>query len=64
MEYIFTTQSYWLEMSVPQRVVNAKYVEYFGNESIEITSRDDAVKYLLEITEKIQKVDCKMKLDT
>ena len=54
VEYIFETRPYWLEMSVPQRVVREKYKEYFGNDNIEITSREEAKEYLQKITERIQ----------
>ena len=54
MDYVFMTRPYWLELSVPQSVVSEKYIEYFGNEYIEICTRKDAVEYLLKVTGKIQ----------
>lgn len=54
MDYVFMTRPYWLELSVPQSVVSEKYIEYFGDEYIEICTRKDAVEYLLKITGKIQ----------
>lgn len=52
---LFMTRSYWLELSVPQSIVSDKYIEYFGGDVLELTSRDKAIDYLLKITEKIQK---------
>ena len=54
MDYMFMTRSYWLELSVPQNVVINKYKEYFGNVNLEISTRKEAVDYLLELTGKIQ----------
>ena len=51
---MFMTRSYWLELSVPQNVVINKYKEYFGNVNLEISTRKEAVDYLLELTGKIQ----------
>ena len=53
-DYVFMTRQYWLELSIPQSVVREKYIEYFGSEKIEISTRKEAVDYLLKITGKIQ----------
>lgn len=55
MDYMFMTRSYWLELSVPQNVVNDKYKEYFGSVNLEISTRKEAIDYLLKLTGKIQK---------
>lgn len=54
MDYMFMTRSFWLELSISQKVVKDKFVEYFGSERLEITFRKDASDYLLSITGKIQ----------
>lgn len=54
MDYVFMTRPYWLELSIPQRVVREKYIEYFGSEKFEISTRKEAADYLLKITGKIQ----------
>lgn len=54
MEYMFMTRPFWLELSISQKVVKDKFIEYFGSERLEITSRKDASDYLLSITGKIQ----------
>ena len=54
MDYIFMTRPFWLELSISQKVVKDKFIEYFGTERLEITSRKEAAKYLLSITGKIQ----------
>lgn len=48
------TRSYWLELSVPQNVVNDKYKENFGSVNLEISTRKETIDYLLELTGKIQ----------
>lgn len=48
------TRSFWLELSISQKMVKDKFMEYFGSERLEISSREDASDYLLNITEKIQ----------
>lgn len=53
-DYVFMTRQYWLELSIPQSVVREKYIEYFGSEKIEISTRKEAVDYMLKITGKIQ----------
>ncbi len=53
-DYVFMTRPYWLELSIPQSVVREKYIEYFGSENIEISTRKEAVDYMLKITGKIQ----------
>lgn len=53
-DYVFMTRPYWLELSIPQSVVREKYIEYFGSENIEISTRKEAVDYMLIITGKIQ----------
>lgn len=54
MEYMFMTRPFWLELSISQKVVKDKFIEYFGSERLEIASREDASDYLLSITGKIQ----------
>lgn len=54
MDYVFTTRPYWLELSIPNNVVGDKYIEYFGNDIIEISTRKEAVDFLLKVTGKIQ----------
>lgn len=48
------TWPFWLELSISQKVVKDKFIEYFGTKRLEITSRKDASEYLLSITGKIQ----------
>lgn len=54
MDYMFMTRPFWLELSISQKVVKDKFIEYFGTKRLEITSRKDASEYLLSITGKIQ----------
>lgn len=54
MDYMFMTWPFWLELSISQKVVKDKFIEYFGTKRLEITSRKDASEYLLSITGKIQ----------
>ena len=49
MDYIFMTRPFWLELSISQKVVKDKFIEYFGTERLEITSRKEAAKYLLSM---------------
>ena len=50
MDYMFNTRPYWKELSVPESVVSDKYKEYFGSDIIEFFTREEAVNYLLKIT--------------
>ncbi len=54
MDYVFMTRPYWLELSVPQNVVSDRFKEYFGNDIVELSTRKEAVDYLLTVTGKIQ----------
>lgn len=54
MEYMFMTRPFWSELSISQKVVKDKFIEYFGSKRLEITTRKDASDYLLSITGKIQ----------
>ena len=52
MDYMFMTRPFWLELSISQKVVKDKFIEYLGTKRLEITSRKDASAYLLSITGK------------
>lgn len=54
MDYMFMTRPYWLELSIPQKVVNDTYRCYFGNDNLDISSRKKAIDFLLKITGRIQ----------
>lgn len=54
MDYIFMTRSFWLEMSIPQRVVKDKYLEYFGDKILSLDDRKEAIRFLTSITAKLQ----------
>ena len=54
MDYMFMSRPYWLELSIPQSVVSNKYKEYFGSDIIELSTRKEAVDFLLKVTGKIQ----------
>lgn len=54
MDYMFMTRPYWLELSIPQRVVQDKYSEYFGDKILELADRKEAIQFLSSITTKIQ----------
>lgn len=44
MDYMFMTRPFWLELSISQKVVKDKFIEYFGTKRLEITSRKDTRK--------------------
>jgi len=52
--YIFSTRSMWLELGIPNRIVKRKFREYFGEENIEIRTREEAAKLLDFIIKDIQ----------
>ena len=54
MDYMFMTRPYWLELSIPQKVVNDTNRCYFGNDNLDISSRKKAIDFLLKITGRIQ----------
>lgn len=54
IDYVFMTQPYWMELSIPQSVVREKYIEYFGSEYIELSTRKESIDFLIKITGKIQ----------
>jgi hypothetical protein len=48
------TRSLWIEMSITQKKVQTKYIEYFGDCDLTISDRKTAIKFLSNITSKIQ----------
>ena len=52
--YFFSTRSVWLELGVPQKLVNQRFQEYFGNKTYTIGNRDDASQLLDEVIKGIQ----------
>lgn len=52
--YFFSTRSVWLELEVPQKLVQQKFYEYFGDDTYRITNRDDALKLLDRVIKDIQ----------
>ena len=54
IDYVFMTRPYWMELSIPQSVVREKYIEYFGSEYIELSTRKESIDFLIKITGKIQ----------
>ena len=51
---LFMTRPFWLEMDVPQSVALNLYKKYLGSESMIITSRTDAIEYILPIVNRLQ----------
>lgn len=39
MDYMFMARPFWLELSISQKVVKDKFIEYFGTKRLEITYR-------------------------
>lgn len=54
MEYFFMTRSFWREIKVSEKKVKEIYANYLGNQELHISSREDSIKYLSDITSKIQ----------
>lgn len=54
MDYLFRTRPFWLELSIPQSVVRNIYNEYFGSNIIELSTRKEALVFLLKVTGRIQ----------
>lgn len=52
--FFFQTRSFWRTMNIPQRVINKRFEDYFGEDK-EITDRNTAINVLKGIVEKIQK---------
>lgn len=52
--YFFSTRPLWKEINIGQRQVNDLYHEYLGTENRDITSRKEAIKFLAQITSRIQ----------
>lgn len=52
--FFFQTRSFWRIMNIPQRVINKRFEDYFGEDK-EITDRNTAINVLKGIVEKIQK---------
>lgn len=52
--YFFSTRLLWKEINIGQRQVNDLYHEYLGTENRDITSRKEAIKFLAQITSRIQ----------
>ena len=50
----FSTRPLWKEINIGQRQVNDLYHEYLGTENRDITSRKEAIKFLAQITSRIQ----------
>ncbi|MBE6061890.1 MAG: hypothetical protein E7215_17265 [Clostridium sulfidigenes] len=54
MDYMFMTRPFWLEMSIPQGVVQNKYYEYFGDKALVLDNRREAINFLSRVIAKMQ----------
>lgn len=52
--FFFQTRSFWRIMNIPQRIINKRFEDYFGEDK-EITDRNTAINVLKGIVDKIQK---------
>ena len=52
--YLFSTRPLWKEININKQLVTNLYHAYLGTEKKDITSRSEAIKFLLQITSQIQ----------
>lgn len=52
--YLFSTRPLWKEINISKQLVTNLYHAYLGTEKKDITSRSEAIKFLLQITSQIQ----------
>lgn len=51
---LFMSRSFWQELKIPNSIVKNKFVEYFGENNLELRSRKEAIHLLQSVIERLQ----------
>lgn len=54
IDYVFMTRPFWKEIKVSEKMVREIYANYLGTEVLHISSREESINFLSNITSKIQ----------
>ena len=52
---LFYMRPFWNEMNVPQSLAFKIYKEYLGTENMKITLREESIKYISPIVNRLQR---------
>lgn len=53
-DYVFMTRPFWKEIKISEKKAREIYANYLGTEELHISSREESINYLSNITSKIQ----------
>lgn len=56
--FFFGTRIIWKELKVPSKIVESKFIDFFGTEEYEIDNRADSIKLLKKILDDLQRRFC------